>query len=71
MPLYEYACPSCGSAFERLRKHAEREEPLACPRCGAEARAVFSAAAVHAAGGAAAAPPQAGPRCCGGGCGMS
>ena len=73
MPLYEYACPDCGTTFERLRKQAERDEPLPCPGCGAESRAVFSAAAVHASAGAAARAPLGPPggACCGGGaCGM-
>ncbi len=73
MPLYEYACPACGTATERLRKYAEREEPIECPACGAAAVPVLSAAAVHA-GGSAEAPrcdTGFGGGCCGGGCGMN
>lgn len=65
MPVYEYACPSCGSVSDRLRKYEERERPIACSVCGAEARPVFSAAASPAS------HANAGPGCCGGGCGMS
>jgi putative FmdB family regulatory protein len=38
LPTYEYSCPGCGSAFEALRKVSERDEPISCPSCGAEAR---------------------------------
>ena len=71
MPIYEYACPSCGAAFDRLRKYAEREQAHACPKCGRATRPVLSAAAVH--GGSSKLPLapacDAGPACCGGGCG--
>lgn len=71
MPLYEYACPGCGSTFERLRKHAERDHAIACPACSAAARPVFSAAAVHGSAVASGAPHRpAGGACCGGGCGL-
>jgi putative FmdB family regulatory protein len=34
MPLYEYACESCGQRFERIRKFSD--PPLeTCPLCGA------------------------------------
>ena len=72
MPIYEYVCASCGSAVERLRKFAEREQALDCPRCGSAALPVLSAAAVGGAGGAKSAPAphcHSGPACCGGGCG--
>ena len=46
MPLYEYACDSCGAGVERLRKYRERELAVACPSCGGSARPVMSAAAV-------------------------
>jgi putative FmdB family regulatory protein len=33
MPIYEYKCPACGHAFERMVKMSD---PLpACPECGA------------------------------------
>ncbi len=34
MPLYEYRCQACGHAFETLRGLHERDEEVACPRCG-------------------------------------
>jgi putative FmdB family regulatory protein len=35
MPLYEYNCRSCGSAFELLRRIQSRYEAATCPVCGA------------------------------------
>lgn len=71
MPVYEYVCASCGSAFDRLRKYAEREHAADCPRCGETSLPVLSAAAVRSAGGRPAQAPRcdSGPACCGGGCG--
>jgi putative FmdB family regulatory protein len=33
MPLYEYACRSCGSSFERMRRMDERLAAPECPSC--------------------------------------
>jgi putative FmdB family regulatory protein len=33
MPMYDYECASCGT-FETMRKIAERDAPVDCPRCG-------------------------------------
>jgi putative FmdB family regulatory protein len=71
MPIYEYACPSCGAAVERLRRYSEREHALACPSCGGATRPVMSVTAVLGAPSRAlplAAQCDAGPACCGGGC---
>lgn len=43
MPLYEFDCPTCG-CFEKLRTLAQREQPLACPSCGAIAKRIFAPA---------------------------
>ncbi len=43
MPTYDYACAHCGG-FEALRPSARRDEPAACPDCGAAAPRVLSAA---------------------------
>jgi putative FmdB family regulatory protein len=32
MPLYEYACPSCGDRFDRLQGYSDPGP--ACPSCG-------------------------------------
>jgi putative FmdB family regulatory protein len=34
MPIYEYRCPGCGYAFERLVRMGASDTP-ACPSCGA------------------------------------
>jgi putative FmdB family regulatory protein len=34
MPVYDYECADCG-AFEAVRRISERDEPAACPHCGA------------------------------------
>jgi putative FmdB family regulatory protein len=42
MPLYEYRCPSCESAFEQLVRNGQA---VACPQCGhAEPQRLMSAA---------------------------
>ena len=33
MPLYEYACESCGKRFERIRKFSDLPLEI-CPLCG-------------------------------------
>ncbi|SAK54827.1 FmdB family zinc ribbon protein [Caballeronia ptereochthonis] len=54
MPVYDYECASCG-AFEAVRRIAERDEPAACPLCGATAtRVTIGAPSV----GGASAPPS-------------
>jgi putative FmdB family regulatory protein len=42
MPLYEYACPSCGHRFE-LKQRFQDPATAVCPACGAESRRVISA----------------------------
>ena len=41
MPIYEYVCPTCGP-FERLRRYAEADLPVACPHCEASAQRAVS-----------------------------
>jgi len=35
MPLYEYRCLKCRKRFTKLLPIAQRDEPQACPVCGA------------------------------------
>lgn len=75
MPLYEYACRSCGTSFERRRKFAERLDRTACPGCSANAELVLSAPAFvgTAVDARSCASPESGRDfCCGGGaCGLN
>ena len=57
MPVYDYACPSCGP-FTASRPMAEYDRPLACPSCGAAApRAILGAPFFSGMGGARSADP--------------
>jgi putative FmdB family regulatory protein len=33
MPLYNYQCTDCQSAFTELRKASERDNSIVCPKC--------------------------------------
>jgi putative FmdB family regulatory protein len=33
MPIYEYLCLPCGSAFDEIRSVSDRDEPIPCPAC--------------------------------------
>lgn len=41
MPVYEYRCKECGTAFEIARPMSERSAAQ-CPECDGPARRVFS-----------------------------
>ncbi len=41
MPVYDFVCDDCGP-FEQRRSLAEAGDPMACPKCGEEARRVYS-----------------------------
>lgn len=43
MPTYDYDCTSCGG-FDAFRALSERNEPAACPDCGAASHRVFVSA---------------------------
>jgi putative FmdB family regulatory protein len=34
MPMYQYACTTCGQSFEKKLSMAQADEPQACPDCG-------------------------------------
>ncbi len=42
MPIYEYKCPECGTAFEEWLKVSECENPQPCPNCKGEAHRIVS-----------------------------
>jgi putative FmdB family regulatory protein len=49
VPIFDYACPSCSSQFERLVPRADT--PVDCPKCGKVATKQLSAFAAHSSGG--------------------
>ena len=72
MPLYEYACDTCETQFERLQPMAAARY-ADCPGCGSEAHRILSlfAAPVAVSAGVGPSPvgPMSGGACCGGACG--
>jgi putative FmdB family regulatory protein len=75
MPIYEYVCRKCGTAFEWLSRSDERP---ACPKCGGEKELAkqFSLPAAHTAAAGPVCPAKEMGACgagqCGGGmCGMN
>jgi len=40
MPIYEYACPTCGQSFEKLVRSGReaREAAVPCPTCGQDSQ---------------------------------
>ena len=46
MPLYEYKCEKCAHQFEKIEGHTASETKK-CPKCGAKARRMLSAAAIQ------------------------
>ncbi|MEO5793458.1 MAG: zinc ribbon domain-containing protein [Rhodoferax sp.] len=43
MPTYDYQCSDCGG-FDARRSVSERDDPIACPDCGAASVRAMSAA---------------------------
>jgi putative FmdB family regulatory protein len=69
MPLYEYACRSCGGRLERMRKVEERLAGPECPACGqATALAMSVPGMVGGAGSPSASMESWGESCAPGGC---
>jgi putative FmdB family regulatory protein len=46
VPLYEYACTSCGDRVDRLLAHADADRPDPCEACGGRLDRRFSRVAV-------------------------
>ena len=45
MPIYEYWCPECRSAFEKLRPMQSNDSEVVCPRCGSKVKKMLSVVA--------------------------
>ena len=44
MPIYEYECNNCDSAFELVRSINDDDKDLKCPKCGSsEVKKILSA----------------------------
>jgi putative FmdB family regulatory protein len=70
MPLYEYACGSCGGRVEQMRKADERLASPSCPACGQPMALALSVPGKVGRAGAATTPsPGWGESCAPGGCG--
>jgi putative FmdB family regulatory protein len=53
MPLYEYVCAHCGTAFEQWVRSAASQEVITCPQCqSVEVNKQFSTFGVKGGGGA-------------------
>jgi putative FmdB family regulatory protein len=46
LPLYEYKCEKCGHQFEKIEGH-NASTTKKCPKCGAKAQRMLSAAAIQ------------------------
>lgn len=54
MPIYEYACRTCGSDFEKLVRSASASDDISCPECASpDVKKKLSTFAAKAAGGSA------------------
>lgn len=48
MPIFEYRCAQCGTAFERLVLQQSTATLIACPQCGStETSKLFSTFSAH------------------------
>lgn len=61
MPIYEYACESCGSHFEKLVRRSSDETNLSCPGCQSkQLKQQYSSFAASVSGGASSQPSPGG-----------
>jgi putative FmdB family regulatory protein len=64
MPIYEYVCPTCGNAFDKLVRSATTAAAIVCPTCGSgEVRKKLSTIAVTMNGGSASASNSSASAC--------
>ena len=69
MPIFEFTCEDCGTAFEKLVRRSS-EDDVACPSCGqAHVKQEMSTFAARATGGESNAPQQSMGGCPAGMCG--
>jgi len=66
MPIYEFDCSECGTAFEKLVRRADAVNEVVCPSCGsAKVNEKLSAFASISGGGSSG--PSGGSSCAPGG----
>jgi putative FmdB family regulatory protein len=53
MPIYEYQCEDaeCGEKTEKLRKMAESDDPVECPKCSKPMKRMVSQSSFSLKGG--------------------
>jgi putative FmdB family regulatory protein len=62
MPIYEYACGSCGKVFEEVVIRRSDEDRVACPACqGSKVSRVMSRPSAARGSGGGRPPPSCGP----------
>jgi len=61
MPLYEYACRSCGARFEVLQRMGADSAGVICPKCGGAQVAKQLSTFASATGGSGTAMPCGAP----------
>ena len=72
MPIYEYICDECKTAFEKLVFNKEQE--IACPKCASKKATIQLSVFARPNGGSSSTPSSfsgggtSGGGCCGGGC---
>lgn len=71
MPIYEYWCPECRAAFEKLRQMQSSDSEVTCPRCNSKVKRMLSvvAAVSRSSGNEGYASGGGGGCACGGNCG--
>ena len=42
MPIYSYKCSSCGNTYDAMKSFSEADEDDVCPKCGGDAKRMFS-----------------------------
>jgi putative FmdB family regulatory protein len=62
MPIFEYACETCGATFERLTLRPQAGVPMPCPDCGSvQTTKVFSTFSTQAGSGGSPMPTMGAP----------
>ena len=64
MPIYEYKCDECGNRYEQIRRMADADQELQCPRCDSDhVKRLLSSFATTSGGSAMSGKPCSQPAC--------